>query len=143
MYLCLMNVGALQPLKEIRTIQHKFFYQNNSQRKSNLGFILLCSDAPTIVRPCQSITIVHFQHPPIISKSFPFIFLTILKLYRKPKYIGHNFFYHISKLMRLLEDQFHLEMHMDGNMFKQFQQILVHTFQTIDLHHLQPFFNFS
>jgi len=31
-------------------------------------------------------------------------------------------------------------MHMDdGNMPKKFQQILVHSFQEIGLHHLQPF----
>jgi len=35
------------------------------------------------------------------------------------------------------------EMRMDdGNMLKQFQQILVHGFQEIGLHHLQPFLNF-
>lgn len=34
-------------------------------------------------------------------------------------------------------------MHMDyGNMLKKFQQIPVHGFKEIDLHHLQPFFNF-
>ena len=35
------------------------------------------------------------------------------------------------------------EMHMDdGNMLKKFQQILVHGFQEISLHHLHPFFHF-
>jgi len=34
-------------------------------------------------------------------------------------------------------------MHMDdGNILKRFQQILVHFFWEISLHHLQPFLNF-
>lgn len=38
---------------------------------------------------------------------------------------------------------FHGEMHMgDGNILKQFQQILMHNFWEIDLHHLQPFLSF-
>jgi len=37
----------------------------------------------------------------------------------------------------------HGEMHMDdGNMLKKFQQIPVHGYQEIGLHHLQPFFHF-
>ena len=45
--------------------------------------------------------------------------------------------------MHLSTKLFQGEMHMDdGNMLKKFQQIPVHGFQEIGLHHLQPFFHF-
>lgn len=51
--------------------------------------------------------------------------------------------YHILKTIHPLSNLFHGEMCMDdGKMIKQFQQIRVHTFQEIKLHHLQPFFIF-
>lgn len=45
--------------------------------------------------------------------------------------------------MHPLDELFHGDMHMDyGNILKNFQKILVHTFREIDLHHLQPFLFF-
>ena len=45
-----------------------------------------------------------------------------------------------SLSMHPFKKRFHGEMHIDdGNMPKQFQPIPVHSFQEIDLHHLQPF----
>jgi len=45
--------------------------------------------------------------------------------------------------MHIFVELFHGEMHLDdGNMLKEFQQILVHTFLEIGLHHLQPFLIF-
>jgi len=42
-------------------------------------------------------------------------------------------------LADLLDEDMHKD---DGNMLKKFQQIPVHTFQEIVLHHLLPFFIF-
>ena len=44
--------------------------QKPSQRKSNLGFLLLFPDAPMRQKACQSITLINSQCPPIIPKPF-------------------------------------------------------------------------
>ena len=52
-------------------------------------------------------------------------------------------FYIFSIHVNPFKNLFHGEVHMDdGNMPKKFPQILVHGFQEIDLHHLQPFLVF-
>jgi len=74
-----------------------------SQKKSNFDFLLLCSNAPTKPRPCQSITFIYFHHPPIILKLFPFSLLVVPKYYRKTlfyyrkqKYIEQKFVFAIT-----------------------------------------------
>ena len=54
-------------------------------------------------RPCQSITLIYFHHPPIILNLFPFSLLVVLKnyrkalfYYRKQKYIEHKFIFAIT-----------------------------------------------
>ena len=55
--------------------------QNSSQRKSNLEFLLLCSEAPEGPSPCKSIILIYFHNPLIIPNILPLIFL-VLKYYR-------------------------------------------------------------
>lgn len=51
-----------------------------------------------------------------------------------------NRFYHILKILHPLVELFHAKIHIDdGNMLKEFKQILVHTFLEIGRHHLHPF----
>jgi len=85
-----MNAGALKHLQATKTSWHQKKEkngQNSSQRKSNLEFLLLLSDAPEGPRPCQSINLNYFHHPPIIPKIFPFSFLVVLKYYRKALFL--------------------------------------------------------
>ena len=57
--------------------------------------------------------------------------------------ITFNHFFIFSISVHPFKNLFHGEMHMDtGNMLKQFQKFLAHSFQEIDLHHLQPFLFF-
>ena len=74
-----------------------------SEKKSNFDFLLLCSNAPTRPRPCQSITLIYFHHPIITPKLLPLIFLVVSKHYRKnlfyykkQKYIKHTFIFSIT-----------------------------------------------
>jgi len=78
-------------------------FVNPGQKKSNFDFLLLCSNAPTRPRPCQSITLIYFHHPPIILKLLPFNFLVVLKkvqdalfYYKIQKYIEQEFVFAIT-----------------------------------------------
>ncbi len=118
--------------------------------KSNFDFLLLFSNAPTRPRPCQSITLIYFHHPPTILKLLPFSLLVVLKttgcsdLLQDTKiHRAEICFCHNLKTMHPFAKMFHGKMHMDDrNMLKQFQQIPMHSFREIGLHHLQPFFHF-
>ena len=49
------------------------------------------------------------------------------------------YFFHNLKTMHPFKMMFHGEIHMDyANIPNQFQKILVHVFQEIDLHHFKP-----
>ena len=85
------------------------------------------------------------------SQSFPIHFPRFRKVLQEGSILlqdcqntqGINCFYHILKNIHLFSNMFHRDMHMDDvNMLKKFQQILVHTFREIGLHHLQSFLFF-
>lgn len=80
--MCLFDERMYSP-KHLQATKTSW-YQNKklvkpSQKKSNFGSLLLCSNAPTRPRPCQSITLIYFHHPPIILELYPFNFLSVLE----------------------------------------------------------------
>lgn len=88
---------------------------------------------PTSTHHFQAFPINFPRCPKMLQESS--ILLQEAKLHREK-----NCFYHISKTVHPLVDLFHGERHMDDdNMLNEFQQIPMHTFRKIVLHHLQLF----
>lgn len=109
--------------------QRKKEYIKPNQKKSNFDFLLLFSNAPTRPRPCQSITLIFFHHPPIILKLFPTNLLVFLKKLHEGSILLQEtkihreeiYFFDNLKTMHPFKTMFHGEMHMDdGNVPKKF-----------------------
>jgi len=105
------------------------------------------SNSPTRPRPCESITLIYFHHPPIIIKLISFSLLTVRKtkgcsvlIHDTKIHRAEICFCHNLKTIHPFANLFQREMHKDdGNMLKQFQRIRVCIFWEITHNHFYIF----